>query len=85
MLLTRLLLLLLASVSCINCVELTQPASMVVTPGQVMSLTCTVSGYSVTDSDYCTHWIRQPAGKALERVGEICGSGSTYYSDKLKS
>ncbi|KAI4873023.1 hypothetical protein NFI96_031568, partial [Prochilodus magdalenae] len=69
----------------INCIELTQPASMVVTPGQVMSLTCTVSGYSVTDSSYCTHWIRQPAGKALEWVARICGSGSTYYSDKLKS
>ena len=58
---------------------------MVVTPGQVMSLTCTVSGYSLTDSSYCTDWIRQPAGKALEWIGEICGDGSTYYSDKLKS
>ncbi|KAL6476051.1 hypothetical protein MHYP_G00145500 [Metynnis hypsauchen] len=85
MFLTHLLLLLIATVSCINCVELTQPASMVVTPGQSMSLTCTVSGYSLTDSSYCTHWIRQPAGKALEWVGEICGGGDTYYSDKLKS
>ncbi|KAI4887047.1 hypothetical protein NFI96_031655, partial [Prochilodus magdalenae] len=85
MFLTRLLLLLLASVSCISCVELTQPASMVVAPGQVMSLTCTVSGYSVTDNSYCTDWIRQPAGKTLEWIGEICGDGNAYYSDKLKS
>uniref|UniRef100_A0AAY5EI70 Ig-like domain-containing protein n=1 Tax=Electrophorus electricus TaxID=8005 RepID=A0AAY5EI70_ELEEL len=67
------------------CVELTQPGSMVLNPGNQMTLTCKVSGYSVTDSSYCTHWIRQPAGKALEWVGEICGSGNTYYSDKLKS
>ncbi|KAI4877645.1 hypothetical protein NFI96_026906 [Prochilodus magdalenae] len=66
-------------------VELTQPASMVVTPGQVMSLTCTVSGYSLTDSSYCTGWIWQPAGKDLEWIGEICGDGNAYYSDKLKS
>ncbi|KAL6476052.1 hypothetical protein MHYP_G00145510 [Metynnis hypsauchen] len=85
MFLTQLLVLLLSAASCINCVELTQPASMVVTPGQLMSLTCKVSGYSVTDSSYCTDWIRQPAGKALEWIGEICGGGGTGYSDKLKS
>uniref|UniRef100_A0AAR2IWH6 Ig-like domain-containing protein n=1 Tax=Pygocentrus nattereri TaxID=42514 RepID=A0AAR2IWH6_PYGNA len=67
------------------CIELTQPGSMVLTPGQSMSLTCKVSGYSVTDSSYCTDWIRQPAGKALEWIGDICGNGNTYYSDKLKS
>ncbi|KAI4893798.1 hypothetical protein NFI96_009783, partial [Prochilodus magdalenae] len=54
-------------------VELTQPGSMHVTPSQSMSLTCTVSGYSVTDSNYCTGWIRQPAGTALEWVGLMCG------------
>ncbi|KAI4904662.1 hypothetical protein NFI96_007326 [Prochilodus magdalenae] len=64
-----LLLLLLATVSCVHCVELRQPGSMVVTPGQSMSLTCEVSGYSLTDSSYCSHWIRQPAGKALEWIG----------------
>uniref|UniRef100_A0AAR2LB99 Ig-like domain-containing protein n=1 Tax=Pygocentrus nattereri TaxID=42514 RepID=A0AAR2LB99_PYGNA len=50
-----------------------------------MSLTCKVSGYSLTDSSYCTNWIRQPAGKALEWIVAICGGGDTYYSDKLKS
>ncbi|KAF4092442.1 hypothetical protein AMELA_G00021080 [Ameiurus melas] len=82
---TSLLLLLLAAVHCVHCVELIQPGSTVITPGQSMTLTCKVSGYSLTDSSYCTHWIRQPAGKALEWVGCICGSGSTYYSEKLKS
>ncbi|KAL6476026.1 hypothetical protein MHYP_G00145250 [Metynnis hypsauchen] len=76
-------LLLLAAVSCVHSVELTQPGSMVINPGQSMSLTCTVSGYSLTS--YWTHWIRQPAGKALEWIGQIYGDGSTYYNDKLKS
>uniref|UniRef100_A0A672K2Q1 Immunoglobulin heavy variable 5-3 n=1 Tax=Sinocyclocheilus grahami TaxID=75366 RepID=A0A672K2Q1_SINGR len=58
---------------------------MVLSPGQVLTLSCKISGYSVTDSSYWTHWIQQPAGKALEWVGEICGDGNTYYSDKLKS
>jgi len=68
----------------VHCVELTQTDSMVLRPGQVLTLSCKISGYSVTDSS-CTHWIRQAAGKALEWVGEICGDGCTYYSDKLKS
>uniref|UniRef100_A0A8C1Z4H4 Immunoglobulin heavy variable 5-3 n=1 Tax=Cyprinus carpio TaxID=7962 RepID=A0A8C1Z4H4_CYPCA len=69
----------------VHCVELTQTDSMVLSPGQVLTLSCKLSGYSVSDSSYCTGFIRQPAGKALEWVGEICSDGSTYYSDKLKS
>ncbi|KAL1278280.1 hypothetical protein QQF64_024953, partial [Cirrhinus molitorella] len=59
----------------VHCVELTQTESIVLSPGQVLTLSCKISGYSVTDSSYCTHWIRQPAGKALEWVGRICGGG----------
>uniref|UniRef100_A0A3B1IPF8 Ig-like domain-containing protein n=1 Tax=Astyanax mexicanus TaxID=7994 RepID=A0A3B1IPF8_ASTMX len=70
---------------CVHCVELSQSGSTVVAPGQSTTLTCRVSGYSLTDSSYCTDWIRQPAGKALEWIGGICGDGSTDYSDKLKS
>ncbi|ROJ57696.1 Immunoglobulin heavy variable 3-30-3 [Anabarilius grahami] len=79
------LFLLLAAVARVHCVELTQTDSMVLRPGQVLTLSCKISGYSVTDRSYCTHWIRQAAGKALEWIGVICGSGNTYYSDKLKS
>ncbi|KAL7861208.1 hypothetical protein AOLI_G00175570 [Acnodon oligacanthus] len=57
------LLLLLAAASCVHCEELTQPGSMVVRPGQSLSIDCKVS-YSVTS--YTTAWIRQPAGKALD-------------------
>uniref|UniRef100_A0A8C1QW60 Ig-like domain-containing protein n=1 Tax=Cyprinus carpio TaxID=7962 RepID=A0A8C1QW60_CYPCA len=73
------------SPSGVYCVELTQTDSVVLSPGQVLTLSCKLSGYSVSDSSYCTDFIRQPAGKALEWVGDICGNGNTYYSDKLKS
>ncbi|KAI4899053.1 hypothetical protein NFI96_030523, partial [Prochilodus magdalenae] len=66
----------------VQCEELTQPASMVVRPGQSLTIDCKVS-YSVTS--YRTDWIRQPAGKALEWIGDISSSGSLYYSDKLKN
>ncbi|KAI5627272.1 hypothetical protein C0J50_13171 [Silurus asotus] len=81
---TSLLLLLLAAVHCGLCVELILTGSTVLTPGQSLTLTCKVSGYSVT-STYCTVWIRQPAGKTLEWIGHICPGGDTYYIDKLKS
>ncbi|KAI5628921.1 hypothetical protein C0J50_2623 [Silurus asotus] len=81
---TSLLLLLLAAVHCGLCVELIQTRSTVLTPGQSLTLTCKVSGYSVT-STYCTAWIRQPAGKTLEWIGLICYDGATAHSEKLKS
>ncbi|KAL6476087.1 hypothetical protein MHYP_G00145860 [Metynnis hypsauchen] len=62
------LLLLLVAASCVQCEELTQPGSMVVRPGQSLTIDCKVS-YSVTS--YRTAWIRQPAGKALEYIGRI--------------
>ncbi|KAL6476065.1 hypothetical protein MHYP_G00145640 [Metynnis hypsauchen] len=76
------LLLLLAAASCVHCYELTQPDSKVVRPGQSLTIDCKVS-YSVTSQH--TGWIRQPAGKALEWIGNIYSSGGTAYSDKLKS
>uniref|UniRef100_A0A674EHL6 Ig-like domain-containing protein n=1 Tax=Salmo trutta TaxID=8032 RepID=A0A674EHL6_SALTR len=63
--------------------ELTQPGSMTLKPGQPLTLSCKVSGYSVT-STYCTAWIRQSAGKSLEWIGIICYDDSTAYKDSLK-
>ncbi|KAJ8246503.1 hypothetical protein COCON_G00235060 [Conger conger] len=65
-----------------HCVELTQPGSMIVKPGQPLTISCKVS-YSV--SSYGTACIRQPAGKSLEWIGVIWSGGSTYYKDSLKS
>ncbi|KAJ8246310.1 hypothetical protein GJAV_G00266160, partial [Gymnothorax javanicus] len=73
---------LLGTLSYGHCVELTQPGSMTVKPGQSLTISCKVS-YSV--SSYRTHWIRQPAGKALEWIGNIYTGGSTDYKDSLKS
>ncbi|KAJ8283362.1 hypothetical protein COCON_G00022120, partial [Conger conger] len=76
---------LLGTLSYGHCVELTQPGSMFVTPGHSLTISCKVSGYSLTDSSYCTNCIRQPAGKALEWVGRVCGNGKIFYKDSLKS
>ncbi|MED6236524.1 hypothetical protein ATANTOWER_010543 [Ataeniobius toweri] len=75
------LLLLLAAGSCVKCEQLTQPASMIVQPGQRLTIRCQVS-YSM--STYATAWIRQPAGKGLEWIGRKYTGGS-YYKDSLKN
>uniref|UniRef100_W5LJH3 Ig-like domain-containing protein n=1 Tax=Astyanax mexicanus TaxID=7994 RepID=W5LJH3_ASTMX len=62
--------------------ELTQPGSMIIRPGQSLTINCKVS-YSV--SSYSTAWIRQPAGKALEWIGRFYWGGSTDYNNKLKN
>uniref|UniRef100_W5KD72 Ig-like domain-containing protein n=1 Tax=Astyanax mexicanus TaxID=7994 RepID=W5KD72_ASTMX len=55
---------------------------MMVRPGQSLTINCKVS-YSVTS--WSTGYIRQPAGKALEWIGNIYMDGSTDYSNKLKN
>ncbi|KAL7849745.1 hypothetical protein SRHO_G00190940 [Serrasalmus rhombeus] len=44
------LLLLLAAASCVHCEELTQPGSMVVRPGQSLTIDCKIRTASSTDS-----------------------------------
>uniref|UniRef100_A0A3Q2GEK7 Ig-like domain-containing protein n=1 Tax=Cyprinodon variegatus TaxID=28743 RepID=A0A3Q2GEK7_CYPVA len=66
----------------VRCEQLTQPASMTVQPGQSLTISCQVS-YSV--SSYQTHWIRQPAGKALEWIGYMCEGCSGNRKDSLKN
>ncbi|KAJ8249557.1 hypothetical protein GJAV_G00236720, partial [Gymnothorax javanicus] len=74
--------LLLGTLSYGQCVELTQPGSMSVKPGQSLTISCKVS-YSVTS--YATNWIRQPAGKALEWIGWYWAGNPNYaYKDSLK-
>ena len=59
-------------------VQLQESGPGLVKPSQTLSLTCTVSGFSITTSDYGWNWIRQPPGY-------IHNSGSTNYSPALKS
>ncbi|KAL4670583.1 hypothetical protein H8957_016418, partial [Semnopithecus entellus] len=66
-------------------VQLQESGPGVVKPSETLSLTCTVSGGSIS-SAYGWSWIRQPPGKGLEWIGYIYGSGgSTYYNPSLKS
>ncbi|KAI5086419.1 hypothetical protein C0J45_24010, partial [Silurus meridionalis] len=67
--------------------ELIQPDSVLLKPGETLSITCRVSGVSITDSSnhWGTAWIRQPTGKSLEWIGSIYYNGNTDYSDKLKN
>nr|NDP12281.1 immunoglobulin mu heavy chain [Bos taurus] len=64
-------------------VQLRESGPSLVKPSQTLSLTCTVSGFSL--SSYIVGWVRQAPGKALEWVGGISGGGSTHYNPALKS
>ncbi|XP_011816013.1 PREDICTED: uncharacterized protein LOC105525106 [Colobus angolensis palliatus] len=66
-------------------VQLQESGPGLVKPSETLSLTCAVSGYSIS-SGYGWSWIRQPPGKGLEWIARIYGSsGSTYYNPSLKS
>nr|NDP19074.1 immunoglobulin gamma heavy chain [Bos taurus] len=54
-----------------------------VKPSQTLSLTCTISGFSL--SAYGVDWVRQAPGKALEWIGGISESGKTCLNPVLKS
>nr|NDP18708.1 immunoglobulin gamma heavy chain [Bos taurus] len=64
-------------------VQLRESGPSLVKPSQTLSLTCTVSGFSLTGNTVI--WVRQAPGKALEWVGSLMGSGTTAYSPGLKS
>nr|NDP12654.1 immunoglobulin mu heavy chain [Bos taurus] len=64
-------------------VQLRESGPSLVKPSQTLSLTCTVSGFSL--SNYGVGWIRQAPGKALEWVGGIRDNGATYTNPALES
>nr|NDP07337.1 immunoglobulin mu heavy chain [Bos taurus]NDP10455.1 immunoglobulin mu heavy chain [Bos taurus] len=64
-------------------VQLRESGPSLVKPSQTLSLTCTVSGFSL--STYGVGWVRQAPGRALECLGSIRGNGATYYNPALKS
>nr|NDP13780.1 immunoglobulin mu heavy chain [Bos taurus] len=64
-------------------VQLRESGPSLVKPSQTLSLTCTVSGFSL--SSYSVGWVRQAPGKALECVGVISCCGSDSYNPALKS
>nr|NDP12548.1 immunoglobulin mu heavy chain [Bos taurus] len=64
-------------------VQLRESGPSLVKPSQTLSLTCTISGFSL--SSYAVGWVRQAPGKALEWVGGISSGGSTCLNPALKS
>nr|NDP12135.1 immunoglobulin mu heavy chain [Bos taurus]NDP12368.1 immunoglobulin mu heavy chain [Bos taurus] len=64
-------------------VQLRESGPSLVKPSQTLSLTCTISGFSLNGNGVL--WVRQAPGKALEWVGTISDGGSTYYNSALKS
>nr|NDP07042.1 immunoglobulin mu heavy chain [Bos taurus] len=63
-------------------VQLRESGPSLVKPSQTLSLTCTVSGFSLSSYSVC--WVRQAPGKAPECLGGISSSGTTWYNPALK-
>nr|NDP18693.1 immunoglobulin gamma heavy chain [Bos taurus] len=64
-------------------VQLRESGPSLLKPSQTLSLTCTVSGFSL--SSYAVTWVRQAPGKALECLGGVQSDGTTGYNPALKS
>nr|NDP19301.1 immunoglobulin gamma heavy chain [Bos taurus] len=64
-------------------VQLRESGPSLVKPSQTLSLTCTVSGFSLSNA--IMSWVRQAPGKALEWVGDLSYGRNTYYNPALKS
>nr|NDP13429.1 immunoglobulin mu heavy chain [Bos taurus] len=64
-------------------VQLRESGPSLVKPSQTLSLTCTVSGFSL--SNYGVDWVRQAPGKALECLGGLNSGRITGYNPALKS
>nr|NDP10409.1 immunoglobulin mu heavy chain [Bos taurus] len=63
-------------------VQLRESGPSLVKPSQTLSLTCTVSGFSLSRN--AMGWVRQAPGKALECLGGI-SVWNTGYNPALKS
>nr|NDP06414.1 immunoglobulin mu heavy chain [Bos taurus] len=78
-----LLFVLLAPRGVLSQVQLRESGPSLVKPSQTLSLTCTVSGFSL--SSVGVYWVRQSPGKALECVGGVARDGTVAYNPALKS
>nr|NDP08502.1 immunoglobulin mu heavy chain [Bos taurus]NDP11320.1 immunoglobulin mu heavy chain [Bos taurus] len=64
-------------------VQLRESGPSLVKPSQTLSLTCMISGFSL--SSYGVAWVRQAPGKALECLGAILTDGRAGYNPALES
>ncbi|KAK7795250.1 hypothetical protein U0070_020336 [Myodes glareolus] len=65
-------------------IQLQESGPGLMKPSQSLSLTCSVTGYSIT-ANYGWNWIRQSPEKKLEHIGYISYSGGTNYNPSFKS
>uniref|UniRef100_A0A286XTX9 Ig-like domain-containing protein n=1 Tax=Cavia porcellus TaxID=10141 RepID=A0A286XTX9_CAVPO len=84
-LLSLLLCLVTAHHGVLSQVQLQESGSGLVKPSQTLSLTCSVSGFSITTGSYEWSWIRQTPGKSLEWMGYISSNGGTSYNPSFKN
>uniref|UniRef100_A0A8C2QHI3 Ig-like domain-containing protein n=1 Tax=Cricetulus griseus TaxID=10029 RepID=A0A8C2QHI3_CRIGR len=66
-------------------IQLQESGPGLVKPSQSLSLTCSVTGFSITTSGYRWSWIRQFPGNKLEWMGGIRYDGGNSYNPSLKS
>nr|6RNN_D Chain D, Immunoglobulin heavy chain [Mus musculus]6RNN_H Chain H, Immunoglobulin heavy chain [Mus musculus]6S3T_D Chain D, Immunoglobulin heavy chain [Mus musculus]6S3T_E Chain E, Immunoglobulin heavy chain [Mus musculus]6S3T_N Chain N, Immunoglobulin heavy chain [Mus musculus]6S3T_R Chain R, Immunoglobulin heavy chain [Mus musculus] len=66
-------------------VQLQESGPGLVKPSQTVSLTCTVTGISITTGNYRWSWIRQFPGNKLEWMGYISYSDTITYNPSLTS
>nr|NDP18574.1 immunoglobulin gamma heavy chain [Bos taurus] len=64
-------------------VQLRESGPSLVKPSQTLSLTCTVSGFSLSANNVA--WVRQAPGKALEWLAFIQYDGTAGYNSALES
>nr|NDP18091.1 immunoglobulin gamma heavy chain [Bos taurus] len=64
-------------------VQLRESGPSLVKPSQTLSLTCTVSGFSLSSAGVT--WVRQAPGKAPECLGGISSAGRVGYNPPLRS
>ncbi|KAG8455472.1 hypothetical protein GDO86_001595 [Hymenochirus boettgeri] len=67
-------------------ITLVQSGVGTVKPGEVLQLTCKVSGASLTDSSkiWAIHWVRDLTGKGLEWIGGIWHDGVARYQQSMQ-
>ncbi|KAL0993195.1 hypothetical protein UPYG_G00104570 [Umbra pygmaea] len=72
----------LAFISAVHGQSLTSSDPVVKRSGESVTLSCTVSGFSM--GSYNMHWIRQNTGKGLEWIGYHDTGITAYYAQSLQ-
>ncbi|MEE6514796.1 hypothetical protein FKM82_023161 [Ascaphus truei] len=67
-------------------ISLVESGPGVVKPAETLTLTCKVTGASLTDSTnmFSVEWVRQPAGRGLEWLARIIYNADTYYAQSVQ-